>query len=304
MSAHATITANSVYPDQVPSWDGSSKLSNTLTKTVNFDPSKVLSCVPKGTNEAYCVETVKGLEGNPVAGAPVEFSAQAAQGASPTLGADATNGVPPFDTTGQGGPSANTGPIYAGGFVDLTTNAKGQAGIYVHSSTNQCIDVSVENAGTRNGGAGIFRDVDFNPTSGKACSTGGTDNSGGGTTTSATTTSGTTTGQGNTSGGQVVVASPVSLSAPAPTVVTPSSKPAKVAKTATLVSASVVKTRTGRYLSVRVNGTAKIANLRITLIGKDGKSHIVLRSVATNHAVRVANLKLAPSIKSVRVALA
>jgi hypothetical protein len=305
---NATITATSVYPDQVPTWDGSPKVSNTLAKTVDFDPSKVLACVPKGTNEAYCVETIKGLEGNPAAGAPVEFSAQAGQGASPTLGADSTAGVPPYDTTGQGGPDVNSGPVYAGGFVDLTTGANGEAGIYVHSSTNQCIDISVENVGTRNGGAGIFRDVDFNPTSGKACSNGGSDNSGGGgTTTSGTTTSGTTT-SGSVSGGgggQVVLASPVSISAPAPTVAPASAaKTGKVVKAMSLVSASVIKTRTGRYLSVRVNGSAKTAQLRITLIGKNGKSHIVLRSVATNHLVRVPNLKLAPSIKSVRVGLA
>ena len=260
--------------------------------------------MPKGTNEAFCVETVKDLEGNPVEGAPVEFSAQASQGASPTLGADATAGVPPYDTTGQGGPSANSGPIFAGGFIDLTTNAKGQAGIYVHSSTNHCVDVSVENTGTRNGGAGIFRDVDFNPTSGAACSNGGTDNSGGGGTTTspgATTTGGQTSG----GGGQVVLASPVALTAPAPTVAPVSiAKTTKVVKAMSLVSASVIKTRTGRYLSVRVNGSAKTAKLRITLISKNGKSHIVLRTVKTNHVVRVANLKLAPTVKSVRVGLA
>jgi hypothetical protein len=300
---NATITATSVYPDQVPTWDGSSKVSNTLAKTVDFVPSKILACVPKGTNEAFCVETVKDLAGNPVEGAPVEFSAQAGQGASPTLGADATAGVPPYDTTGQGGPSASSGPIFAGGFIDLTTNAKGQAGIYVHSSTNQCIDVSVENTGTRNGGAGIFRDVDFNPTSGKPCSNGGTDNSGGGTTTA--TTSGTTTSGSTAGGGQVVLASPVALTAPAPTVAPVSvAKTTKVVKAMSLVSASVIKTRTGRYLSVRVNGSAKTAKLRITLINKNGKSHIVLRTVNTNRVVRVANLKLAPTVKSVRVGLA
>jgi hypothetical protein len=300
---NATITATSVYPDQVPTWDGSNKVSNTLAKTVDFVPSKILACVPKGTNEAFCVETVKDLAGNPVEGAPVEFSAQAGQGASPTLGADATAGVPPYDTTGQGGASANSGPIFAGGFIDLTTNAKGQAGIYVHSSTNQCIDVSVENTGTRNGGAGIFRDVDFNPTSGKPCSNGGTDNSGGGTTTA--TTSGTTTSGSTAGGGQVVLASPVALTAPAPTVAPVSiAKTTKVVKAMSLVSASVIKTRTGRYLSVRVNGSAKTAKLRITLINKNGKSHIVLRTVNTNRVVRVANLKLAPTVKSVRVGLA
>ena len=296
---NATITAQSVYPDQIPSYDPGIKVSNVLTKTVDFVPSKVLACVPKGTNEAFCVETIKDLAGNPVAGADVEFSAQASQGASPTLGADSTAGVPPYDTTGQS--IENGGPV-VGGFIDLNTNSKGQAGVYVHSSTNQCIDVSVENVGTRNGGAGIFRDVDFNPTSGAACSTGGTDNSGGGTTsTPGTTTSGKPAG----GGGQVVLASPVALTAPAPTVAPVSvAKTTKVVKAMSLVSASVIKTRTGRYLTVRVNGSAKTAKLRITLISKNGTSRVVLRTVKTNHVVRVTNLKLAPTVKSVRVGLA
>ena len=203
--------------------------------------------------------------------------------------------------------TSNSGPVYAGGFVDLTTNGKGEAGIYVHSSTNQCIDVSVENVGTRNGGAGIFRDVDFNPTSGAACSNGGSDNSVAAVAPPppAAATTGTPGGGSTSGGGQVVLASPVSISAPAPTVAPVSvAKTTKVVKAMSLVSASVVKTRTGRYLSVRVNGSAKTAQLRITLINKNGKSHIVLRTVKTNHVVRVANLKLAPTVKSVRVGLA
>jgi len=72
----------------------------------------------------------------------------------------------------------------------------------------------------------------------------------------------------------------------------------------TLVSARVVTTRSGRYLNARVNSSAKFATLRITLVSKNGKSHIVLRKVATNRVVRVANLKLAPTVKSVRVAIA
>ena len=97
----------------------------------------------------------------------------------------------------------------------------------------------------------------------------------------------------------------MALTAPAPTVAPVSvAKTTKVVKAMSLVSASVIKTRTGRYLSVRVNGSAKTAKLRITLISQNGKSHIVLRTVKTNHVVRVANLKLAPTVKSVRVGLA
>ncbi len=101
-------------------------------------------------------------------------------------------------------------------------------------------------------------------------------------------------------------ATPVAVTSPAPTTQTASAKTAKVAKVAkmTLVSARVVSTRSGRFLNARVNSTAKFATLRITLVNKNGKSRVVLRKVATNHVVRVAHLKLAPSVKTVRVAIA
>ena len=68
----ATIQAESVYPAQQPADpanSGKPKLSSVITKTVNFTPSKVLTCIPKGNNEAYCVETVTDFEGNPITGA-------------------------------------------------------------------------------------------------------------------------------------------------------------------------------------------------------------------------------------------
>ncbi len=157
--------AVSVYPDQPVLWDRSNKTSNVLTKTTNFASSKVLNCIPKSTNEAFCVETIKDLWGNPVRGAQVEFSAQAFQGSVPTIGPDARV-IPPYDTTGQG-----TNTSTDRNFVDVTTNGKGMAGIFVRSTTGSCIDVVSENVGTRNGGDGIFRSVDFNPTTGAACGT-------------------------------------------------------------------------------------------------------------------------------------
>ena len=75
----------------------------------------------------------------------------------------------------------------------------------------------------------------------------------------------------------------------------------------TLASAQVVKIGQGRYLIVRVNGPAKTAKLKITLISKShGKvtSRVITRNVATNHQVRVGSLEAAPSIRSVRVAIA
>jgi len=292
---HSTITATSVYPDQPVLWDGGNKTSNALAKTVNYASSKVLNCVAKSRNEAFCVETILDPQGNPVQGARVQFSAQAFQGSAPVIGSDAAK-VPPYDTTTQ----TDWGTVTLD-FVNVRTGVNGQAGIFVRSTTGSCIDVVSENVDTRNGGDGIFRSTDFNPTTGASC--GGTTppppGAPGGTSTG--TTGGTTAG-GATA--PVVTAAPVAVSTPVPTAKT---APTGAAKTMSLATARVVKVGTGRYLMVRVNGPAKSAKLKITLISKiNGKvtSRVVTRFVATNHQVRVGNLKLAPSIRSVRVALA
>ncbi len=300
---HATITATSVYPDQVPLWDGNGagKTSTPLTKTVNFASSKILACIAKSSDEAYCVETILDQEGNPVAGAPVEFSAQAATGSAPVIRAD-SNKVGSYDTTGQW--VDKNSPT---GFVDVKTGPNGEAAIDVVSTTGACIDVVSENTATRNGGTGIFRSVDFNPTSGAACGSGstsgggGTSNGGGGTNAGG----GGTTGAGGAAAAPVVTAAPVAVATPVPTAKT--AKPATATKTMTLASARVVKVKKARYLVVRVNGAAKMVRLHITLVSKvHGKTthRVITRFVRTNHAVRVGHLKLAPSVRSVRVALA
>ena len=289
---HSTITATSVYPDQPVLWDGGNKTSNALTKTVNYASSKVLNCVPKSKNEAFCVETILDPQGNPVEGARVQFSAQSFQGSAPVIGADAAK-VPPYDTTGQ----TDWGTVSLT-FVNVKTGANGQAGIFVRSTTGSCIDVVSENVDTRNGGDGVFRSTDFNPTSGVAC--------GSTTTPPPTGVPGGATGSTGSTGSTApaVTAAPVAVSSPVPTAKT---APAAAAKTMTLATAQVVKIGQNRYLIVRVNGPAKTAKLKITLISKShGKvsSRVITRYVATNRQVRVGSLKLAPSIRSVRVAIA
>ena len=289
----STITATSVYPDQPVLWDGGNKTSGAITKTVNYASSKVLNCVPKSSNEAFCVETILDPQGNPVQGAQVQFSAQAFAGSAPTIGPDAAK-VTPYDTTTQ---TSKDSPVI-GGFVNVWTGKNGQAGIFVRSTNGSCIDVESENVGTRNGGDGVFRSTDFNPTSGAAC----------GTTTPPATTppagGGGTAGGGGATAAPVVTAAPVAVATPIPTA---KSAPAAATVATTLASAQVVKIGTGRYLMVRVNGAAKTAKLKITLISKThGKvsSRVVYRYVTLNKSVRVPNLRLAPSIRSVRVALA
>jgi hypothetical protein len=292
----ATIQAESVYPAQQPADPGNSgkaKLSGIITKTVNFTPSKVLTCLPKSTNEAYCVETVTDFEGNPI-DANVEFTTQTSQGSNASFGAD-------FAKFGGYDPSGQKVLGSSSDYIDIANNAAtGQAAIYVHSSTGACVDVTVENLGTRNLGSGITRDFDFNPHTGLACG----DNTGTGPIVEPTPPAGS---GGSTAGSTVTAtstAAPVSVSSPAPTVQAATTPKVAKAIKMTLVSARVVTTRSGRYLNARVNSSAKFATLRITLVAKNGKSHIVLRKVATNRVVRVANLKLAPSVKTVRVAIA
>jgi hypothetical protein len=293
----ATIQAESVYPAQQPADpanSGKPKLSSVITKTVNFTPNKVLTCIPKGNNEAYCVETVTDFEGNPIT-ARVEFTLQSAQGGNPTSWGPDSNAFGGFDPSGQ------TVQTVDSDFVDLTTDPEtGQAAIFVHSSIDSCIDVTVENLGTRNGGAGITRDFDFNPHTRTTC---GTNNGTGGTGGNGDNGGSTPPASSGTTVTAVTTAAPVAVSSAAPTVTKVTAKVAKVAKM-TLVSARVVSTRSGRFLNARVNSTAKSAKLRITLVNKNGTSRVVLRTIATNHVVRVANLKLAPSVKTVRVAIA
>ena len=79
-------------------WDRANKTSGPLTKTVNIAASKTLNCVPKGQFEMFCVETIRDIYGDPVAGAHVMFSRSPAGGG---LQADAAlHGG--FDTRGQG----------------------------------------------------------------------------------------------------------------------------------------------------------------------------------------------------------
>jgi hypothetical protein len=104
---------------------------------------------------------------------------------------------------------------------------------------------------------------------------------------------------GSTSGTAASTATTAGVSAPTATSVV------RNIKAASVMSARIVALKTGRFVVVRVNGSAKTATIRLRLIGADGKVlRTVLRTVSTNHAVRVANLKLGPSVRSIRVAVA
>jgi hypothetical protein len=297
----AAITAEGLYPDQPVLWDQASKVSNTLTKTVNSLASKTLSCVPKGFNESFCVETIRNIQGLPVAGALVRFSRTPLGNIEPDA---ALHGG--FDTRGQTLVDDN-GPLW----VDVRTNNLGQAGVVVTESLNICVDVKTENLGTRmsDQNPGVKRFFLVNPT------TGGTTTCGAGGGTPGGNTGGTPPGSGSTGspGGQSTggnapagtTATVVSLAgAPVPAAKQPvvTAKPAVAAK---VVAAQLLVKKGTRYLQLRVKSPLAKAKVRIVLIGKNGKvNRVVLRTIATNRMVIVPNLKLGKAIKSVRVSVA
>jgi hypothetical protein len=136
-------------------------------------------------------------------------------------------------------------------------------------------------------------------TVGQAASVDGPCNGVGGgttTTTTTTTTSGTTAGTtaGTTTSGTIT------------TINRPGSKPntntPAVVKRATVVSVQLVLTRTGRVLMVNVRSAKKTAKIQIRLVNAKGKViSVIVRTVKTNKRVAVSNLRISPSVKTVRV---
>jgi hypothetical protein len=80
---------------------------------------------------------------------------------------------------------------------------------------------------------------------------------------------------------------------------------ANAAKRASVAKVQIVSQKSGRYVVVRVSGAAKTARIKVTLLGKNSKvMKVAFRTVQTNRAAKVTNLKLGPSVRSVRVAIA
>jgi len=308
-SFSATITAQSIYPDQPVIWDQASKVSNTLTKTVNIAASKTLNCVPKGQFEMFCVETIRDIFGQPVAGARVMFSRSPAGGG---LQADAAlHGG--FDTRGQGLIDAGDGD----GPVVVSTNNLGQAGVVVTESRDICVDLTAENLGTRftPQNPGVKRFIFINPHDGTVVTSCG-DNSSGppvGTSVPPTVVPPTvvppTTTVVTLATPPAATASVVSLAgnptpaAVTPTKATPKAKVPAIQK-ATLRTAQVLTIKGQRYLVVQLKSKLSSAKIRVSLIGKNGKvQKVVVRKVATNRAVIVPNLKFGKAVKSVKIAV-
>jgi hypothetical protein len=298
----ATINAEAMDPFQLTF--NAPRLATPLVKNVNELAGKSLDCIPKSPIEAFCVEVIRDIRGNAVEGAPVAFSREPRG-----LMAPGSLAIAPYDTRGQEVVSVTDNRIV------IRTNELGQAGIVVKSTLPGLVDIDAENIGTINGGFGVQRvrcirfagDGVTLPTDGPTCvapTDGGTTiptpPPGGGTGTPLPTVNQPAAQQG-------AAATVVSLAGnPVPAAAAPAAKkPVAKAAALKLTSARLVFKGGKRYLVVRVNGAAKTAKVRITLVMRTGKAtKPVVRTIRTNAAVRVANLQVGKHVRTVRVALA
>jgi hypothetical protein len=294
----ASISAEALDPYQLTFNDP--RLSNTLTKNVFELAGKSLDCVAKSPIEAFCVEVIRDIRGNPVSGAPVSFTREPRG-----LFIPAGIAFGGYDTRGQTVVSASEDAVV------IRTNALGQAGIEVKSTQPGLVDVDAENIGTRNGGFGVQRvrclrfagNGTTLPTDGATCvapTDGGTPIPTPTTPTAPPVVQPVVTTTAST-------ATVVSLAGnPVPAVQAPAAqKPTAKAAALKLTSARLVFQGGKRYLVVRVNGAAKQAKVRITLVMRTGKAtKPVVRTIRTNAAVRVANLQVSKHVRTVRVSLA
>jgi hypothetical protein len=290
----ATISAIARDPFQLTF--NAPRVGNTLTKNVWELAGKSLDCVAKSPILAFCVEVIRDIRGNPVAGAEVSFTREPRgliTAASLEFGG--------YNTIGQAIVSQTDNE------VRVRTNALGQAGIEVKSTLAGLVDVDAENVATRNGGFGVQRvrclrfagDGVTMPTDGPTC-VAPTDT---GTTipTSSTPAAGSTSQATSTT-----LATIVSLAGTSPVAVkAPAAKATAKKATAKLASARLVFVKGQRYVVVRANGTAKYAKVRITRVMRTGKVlKPVVRTIRTNRAVRIKNVVISKHVKTVRVALA
>lgn len=321
--ATATISAQAELPFQQAQRPINAVPS--LTKQLFSLAGKSLDCVPKSAIEAFCVETIRDIRGNPVAGAEVAFSREPRgkiEGANLPADPDADTFVGPAGDSGFNtlGSRCSTSVLGSLNEIVCTTNALGQAGIVVKSTLPGLVDIDAENIGTRNGGFGVQR-VRCLRFAGDGATL---------VTDSATCVAPPVapvapvvpvvpvvpgvipvvpvtipvTIQGGVAPAAIVVSlagKPIPATEPA---AKPAVKPAAKAAATKLSSARLIVVNGKRYLVVRANGAAATAKVRITLVMRTGKANApVVRTIRTNKAVRVANLLINKHVRTVRVSL-
>jgi len=317
----STINVQAEYPYQQP-FNAPRPAADTITKTVNTAATKTLACVPKTQNAMFCVETIRNLQGQLVANAPVAFSRTPLGNIEPDAAAQGG-----FDTRGQivvSNPNSVSEPVV------IRTNALGQAGVLVTESLrppnpNSCVDVKAENLGTAfpTAQAGVFNPPiavfqEITPATGAVGCAGisGPVAAPVTSTSTGTANSNTNTAVSNTTQTSTSVAAPVSTAVAATTGVeanttivtlngntTPAKKTAAARGTLAYVRVAFAQ-QTGRQLVVRVNGKVKTAKLAIVLKAKNGAVlQKVVRYVPTNKDSKVKNLRLSTKVKSVSVSV-
>lgn len=313
------ITAEGKYPYE---WiiDGAPVSAGPEIKRLFSFAGKSLVCRQVGlttlpeAKEFICIETIHDMNGNPVEGALVCFTARRADFVRAFVSDRAHPEYPdalgnPLDTRENGGFNPEDDPTTA----CQRTGANGQAAVKILiTSRDLAVDVVAENRGTRDeGGAnlGVIREacIDTAVPSGTPaiisvrCPIGVPGRQNGGvvpTLNGSTTPSVPAVTAATITASKPLVARPELLNGSSPT-----AKGGKTTKAkAKLVSARLVSSKQGRYLVVRVNAPTRTVKIRISLIQKGHRTvKAVVRTVRANRAVRVPNLRIPKSVRAVNV---
>ena len=275
-----TITASTRYPFQPVGTD--IPVAGSITKNINNLFHKSVSCVRKDNTSsaiAYiCTASAQDIDGNGSAfnGETVCFTREPGG----TWYAFPNPGLP------QGNPFCTQ---LSGGGVGVPAEVSAETDA---TRIGENIDIALRFVDEH-----LIRDACI--TVGQAASVDGPCNGvGGGTTTTTTTTTTSGTTAGTTAGTTGVI---TTITRPVGSAPNSSAKPAKAAKAA-VVSVQLVLTKQGRVLMVKVRSAKKTAKIQIRLVNAKGKViSVLVRTVKTNKRVAVPNLRISPSVKTVRV---
>ena len=287
----ADISAVARYPYQKVT--DPDKPSGTIRKVVRSLFSKEVSCVlksgltgPEAGTAFICTATAIDIDGTPFANERVCF----------TAGGTGAERIFAF-------PIGSPGELLGSFTLCLRTNSAGQAQVEV---LGKC--------GTGNVFA-LFEDERILRVSNVF--TFGCPPGGGGTTTTTTTTT-TAAPAGAQSAPTGVLSAPAAPAAVIQQIVQqatgtqgaqqrtaqPAAKAPKAKLAVVRVEKKAFAKQTARYVVVRVNGKAKTARIRVTLVARNGKVlSRVTRVVPTNRLVRVPNLKLPKAAVNARVSV-
>jgi len=264
----ASITAVARYPYQ-PVTMPDRPAPTTLVKTIHSDFDKSLTAVPKGPGSDNAVAQIvtasaRDIDGTPFADEVVCFSADH-NAESMVL---------------KAGYAKVTDPSGIGRLC-TTTDSAGKAAVEVMNSNGGRVDVIAHFVDEQ-----LLRHIFVNFGEGAAAP-------------SVPSTSVPTQQQVVAVVGAANAAAVTGQAAPA----TKTGVKAKKA-TAKVAYARLVKGQLGRYIVVRVNGTATKAALKIKLVNGKGKVLLTTtRTVKTNKQVPIKNLKVAKTVTSVRAVL-